>query len=276
MAAEIPVFSATDSVPAMAAALDEAGCIVVRDMIDSARCEQIKSELDPHMSRARFSDSDAAEDFYPARTRRISGLISRSLAVRNLTIHPVTTALCDHHLLPNCERYNVHVTAGLIVGRGARSQVLHREEDPFSFFALPRPNLVIASMAAVTEFTAENGGTLLVPGSHRWDAEREATDEEVVSAAMPAGAMLFWLGGTLHGAGANTTDDSRYGVILSYSLGWLRQEENQYLDLTDEAMTELSGELKDRIGLTMHGSLGFYDPTLRRAPLDAVYPKNLG
>jgi hypothetical protein len=50
MAAEMPVFSATDSVPAMTAALDEAGCIVVREMFDSAGREQSKSELDPRLS----------------------------------------------------------------------------------------------------------------------------------------------------------------------------------------------------------------------------------
>lgn len=276
MTREIPSFKASEPVAEMTAALDEAGCIVVRDVFDRACGERIQSELEPHMSRALYSDTDSAEDFYPAHTRRISGLISRSEAVRELTIHPVTTALCDHHLLPNCERYNVHVTAGLIVEPGARRQILHREEDPFDYFPVPRPNLVIASMAALTEFTPENGGTLLVPGSHRWEAGREATATEIVSAAMPPEAMLFWLGGTLHGAGANNTDATRYGVILSYSLGWLRQEENQYLDLTDETMTLLSAELRDRVGVTMHGSLGFHDPSLRGLSSGAVNPKNLG
>ena len=35
----------------------------------------------------------------------------------------------------------------------------------------------------------------------------------------------------MHGAGANTSDDWRCGIILSYSLGWLRQEENQFLSI---------------------------------------------
>ena len=48
---------------------------------------------------------------------------------------------------------------------------------------------------------------------------------------MPAGSVLFWLGGTLHGAGANISDEWRYGVVLTYSAAWLRQEENQYLDV---------------------------------------------
>ena len=112
-------------------------------------------------------------------------------------------------------------------------------------------------MWAVTDFTAENGGTLLVPGSHRWPKGRRATEEEIVSAEMEAGSVLIWLGGTLHGAGANVSDDWRYGIILTYSLGWLRQEENQALAVPDEVARRLPRDLLDMIGHTMNGSLGF-------------------
>ncbi len=89
-------------------------------------------------------------------------------------------------------------------------------------------------MWAISDFRADNGATLIVPGSHTWPADRQAPPEEVRSAEMPAGSVLFWAGGLLHGAGANVSTDWRYGVILIYSLGWVRQEENQYLDLPPE------------------------------------------
>jgi ectoine hydroxylase-related dioxygenase (phytanoyl-CoA dioxygenase family) len=141
--------------------------------------------------------------------------------------------------------------------------VLHREEDPFTFFPLPRPNLVVATMWAITDFRADNGATLLVPGSHRWSPERELAPDEVVPAEMPAGSVLFWLGGTLHAAGANVAEDWRYGVILTYSAGWLRQEENQYLDVPPDVAERLSPELRRMIGYGMIGALGFHDPRLR-------------
>jgi ectoine hydroxylase-related dioxygenase (phytanoyl-CoA dioxygenase family) len=271
----IPAFSISDNPAEISASLDEAGCAVVHGMFSEEQCAQMRAELDPHLEHALYTDEDQTADFYPAKTKRITGLVARCPAVRELAMHPVTTALCDHHLLPNCEKYNLHVTAGLVVGPGARSQVLHREEDPFDYFPVPRPNLVIASMAALTEFTADNGGTLLAPGSHRWQQGRVAEDSETVSAEMPQGSMLFWLGGTLHGAGANITQDWRHGVILSYSLGWLRQEENQYLNLPDDVLADLSDELKDRIGVTMHGSLGLYDPSVRGSTSQMSLPKNL-
>jgi ectoine hydroxylase-related dioxygenase (phytanoyl-CoA dioxygenase family) len=258
----IPRRSANDSPDELAEALDAAGCLVVSDVLGVAARERVRSELGVHLEAAAASDDDPTS-FYPGRTKRVTALVARSEAVREIVVDSTTSALCDHHLGPNCERYQLHVTAALEVGPGARSQILHREEDPFTHFPLPRPNLILASMWAISDFTADNGGTLLVPGSHRWDAKREPEPHEIVAAEMPAGAVLYWLGGTLHGAGANTSDEWRYGVILTYSLGWLRQEENQFLDIPPDTARMLSPELLALAGHTMHGALGFFDPRVQ-------------
>ena len=152
------------------------------------------------------------------------------------------------------------MTAALKVGPGARAQILHREEGPFTFFEVPRPNLILATLWAISDFRADNGATLIVPGSHRWEADRVADPDEVVSAEMPAGSILFWAGGTLHGAGENRSDEWRYGVILTYSLAWLRQEENQYLDVPRHIAEKLSPEMRTMIGYDMVDALGFFDP----------------
>ena len=115
-------------------------------------------------------------------------------------------------------------------------------------------------MWAISDFTAENGGTLLVPGSHRWSAARTPTPDEVVAAEMPAGSVLYWMGGTLHGAGTNVSETWRFGLILSYSVGWVRQEENQYLSIAPETVGNLSPELQALTGREAHDALGIFDP----------------
>jgi len=233
-------------------------------MFDAEARERVRSELEPHMPEAGgLTELDDPDAFYPGNTRRTTALVARSEQARDFVVHPVTKELYDRHLGPSCEQVRLHVTAGLEVGPGAREQILHREEDPFTFFPLPRPNLVLASMWAVSDFRPDNGGTLLVPGSHRWEAGREARRDEIVAAEMPAGSVLYWLGGTLHGAGANTSQDWRYGVILTYSLGWLRQEENQALDVPPALASTLSPELQALVGRSMHGALGFFDPRVQ-------------
>ena len=78
---------------------------------------------------------------------------------------------------------------------------------------------------------------------------------------MPAGAVLFWMGGLLHGAGANTSEDWRYGIILTYSAGWVRQEENQYLNVSAARAADLSAEVHRIAGFDMYRALGFHDPS---------------
>ena len=254
----IPRFGKETDPAIMAEALAEAGCLVVTDLFDANERALVRQELAPSLDTARVIVDDDPTQFYPGQTRRTSALVVRSPAVGKLVLDEQTLGLCDHFLTPNGEfGYQLHVSAALEVGPGARRQVLHREHDSFTFFEHPRPNLIVASMWAVSDFRADNGATLVVPGSHKWAGEREAKEEEVIAAEMPAGSVLYWLGGTLHGAGANISTDWRYGVILTYSLGWLRQEENQYLDVPAEAAAKLPAKLRDMIGYKMYRALGY-------------------
>ena len=253
----IPVFSATAATDDIADALDEAGCVVVTGVFDESARMRVRQELSSYMERVPVEEDDPAE-FYAGLTRRTSALVARSETVGELVVDEMSEKMCDRFLSPNGEfGYHLHVSAALEVGPGARRQILHREEDSFTFFPHPRPNLIVASMWAVTDFRADNGGTLLVPGSHRWPEEREAKEEEIYKAEMPAGSVLYWLGGLLHGAGANTSDDWRYGIILTYSLGWLRQEENQYLDVPPHIAKDLPPRVRELIGYKMYRGLGF-------------------
>ena len=246
--------------------LDAAGCLVIHDAASAETLAAIRAELEVPLAAAKVG-TDAPEDFYPGHTRRITALMGRSPAARDLAMDATISDLCDRHLLQNSPEYQVHVTAALEVGPGARDQILHREEDPFDFFPVPRPNLILATMWAVSDFTTANGGTQLVPGSHRWEEGRSAKPDEIVRAEMPAGSVLVWLGGTLHGAGANVTDSEwRYGVIITYSLSWLRQEENQSFSMPLKDAYELPDATRRRLGFDMDYSraLGFYDPSVLR------------
>ena len=260
----IPQYPANAGTTEITTALEDAGCVVVTGLLNPGVRQSIRDELAPHLAKARVIEDDDPEEFYPGRTRRVTGLVTRSAAVTDQLIpHSISQKVCEALLLPNSEfGYQLHVTAALDVGPGARAQVLHREEDSFTFFPLPRPNLIVASMWAITDFRSDNGATLLVPGSHRWPEDRVAAEHEIVQAKMPAGSVLYWLGGLLHGAGPNSAQDSRYGVILTYSVGWVRQEENQYLNVPTERLAELSPAVKEIAGFNMYRALGFHDPTL--------------
>ncbi len=76
---------------------------------------------------------------------------------------------------------------------------------------------------------------------------------------MPPGSVLFYLGSTIHGGGANTTKAPRAGLINTYSLGWLRQEENQYLTVPREIADSYPDHVRRLMGYQAHGRyLGVY------------------
>ncbi len=261
--AKIPEADAGDDISGLADKLGDAGCLVVHNILDATTAQQIKDEMSPHMAAAEVANSVPDEEFYPGHTRRVTALVARSPATHKLILDPVVDGLCKHHLGPNCTDHQLHVSAALEVGPGAREQILHREEDSYTYFAVPRPTLIVATMWAVTDFTRANGGTLVVPGSHRWPEDRKPEANEVIAAEMPAGSMLVWLGGTLHGAGSNVSEMWRYGIILTYSLGWLRQEENQYLDVPPALARQLPKPLKKVLGFELYRALGIHDPRVQ-------------
>ena len=117
---------------------------------------------------------------------------------------------------------------------------------------------IVTVLLMLDEVSADNGCLEVVPGSHIWPEERQPLPEETVNAEMPAGSVLIYLGGTIHGGGTNRSNRSRTGLALQYSLGWLRQEENQYLAHPPEVAQEFTEELRRLIGYNYGGSyLGF-------------------
>jgi len=162
-------------------------------------------------------------------------------------------------LLPHCVRYRLHYSGVMHIEPGETRQVLHRDIGLYPI-ASPCPPLTVATMWALTDFTRENGGTRLVPGSHLWSSNRVPKSEEVVATEMPAGSVLIYTGNTIHGGGANRSEGSRSGVALHYNLGWLRQEENQYMAVPPDLARQLSDQIQELIGYSLgSSSLGVVD-----------------
>jgi ectoine hydroxylase-related dioxygenase (phytanoyl-CoA dioxygenase family) len=129
-----------------------------------------------------------------------------------------------------------------------------------------------ATMWALTDFTDANGATRVISGSHKLADRLEFTQQDTEAAEMKAGSVLLYTGSLYHGAGGNSSDSDRTGLIVHYTLGWLRQEENQYLCVPKEVLQELPEDLLRLMGYD-HGSysLGFIDDG--RDPIAAVRPE---
>jgi ectoine hydroxylase-related dioxygenase (phytanoyl-CoA dioxygenase family) len=199
----------------------------------------------------------AIQFFFGDKTKHVSGLaaVSRTFATE-VMIHPLYLAVCDAILRPSCARYQLNLGHLLARGPGAEAQYLHRDEEVWNLVPRPHPELQLASLVALVDFTADNGATRLIPGSHLWDRSRGPADAEIVQAVMPAGSVVIYLGSTIHGGGANTTENEwRRGVHLSYTLGWLRTEENNYLAVPPSVARELPRLAQEILGYSVHDAI---------------------
>jgi ectoine hydroxylase-related dioxygenase (phytanoyl-CoA dioxygenase family) len=236
-------------------AVAEDGYAIIRDAIDSATIDAINNELADHFANAH----PGHETFAGNKTKRFGALLAKSTTVQQLLLHPTVLAIADQTLLPHCVNYHVHYTGVMYLEPGEKRQVMHRDTGMFPL-ANPCPPLTVATMWALSDFTRDNGGTRLIPGSHWWSTEREPTREDVQAAEMTAGSVLVYIGNVIHGAGTNQSNQARSGLALHYGLGWLRQEENQYLAVPQSVARTLPANVRELLGYALGSShMGIVD-----------------
>ena len=261
------------------------GSVIVEGLLSATTLAAINAEVDPWVAAAEPGArqiNPLLDAFFGPRTRHVASLTGRSRTfATEVLCHPQLLAVCDRVLLPSCARYQLNIASILDRGPGAEAQMLHRDEDVWIHAPRPRPELQVASIWALVDVTREMGATQVVPGSHRWDRARVPEADEITYADLPAGSAVFYFGSTLHGGGANTTADQwRRAVHLSFCLGWLRTEENNYLGTPPEVAKHLPRLAQELIGYAVHdaiadlgGYLGILDG---RDPVDLLQDGTLG
>ncbi|MBS10542.1 MAG: hypothetical protein CME19_02920 [Gemmatimonadetes bacterium] len=95
----------------------------------------------------------------------------------------------------------------------------------------PYPDLPmhITTLWMISEFSAENGGTLIVPSSHREPnnptgdigVDQHAEHPDEINATGPAGSVLILDSRIWHSTAPNMTDQPRVSVVVRYAPWWL-------------------------------------------------------
>lgn len=259
-------FQVGDNVAEMLKAIDVDGAIIIEGLLPVDVVARVNAEVELTVAA---TDPDAptfnpiTRAFMGAFTKNVAGVagISPTFAT-DVMCHSVLLGLADAVLGPSCAQFQLNVAQILERGPGSIDQWLHRDEGVWSDVPRPAPELQLASVIALVDFTADNGATRIVPGSHRWpdrhlpmNDQRQPSMEEIAVAEMPIGSAVVYTGGVVHGGGSNITDVARRAVHLSYCLGWLRTEENNYLSVPPSVAAALPRRAQEVLGYAVYDGI---------------------
>lgn len=260
-------FNGSSSPEAVLEAITRDGGAIIEKLVPDATVDQVCGELSPYLKTAPVGEGR----FWGRHTRRFGGILAKSPASSALCAHPLVLKVVRSLLEPYCNSIQLNGTQIMQILPGEPEQVLHADGElwPTQRGAI---ECMVNTVWALDEFTKENGGTRIVPGSHVGPLERLPAAEKVEAVEMPKGSVAIWLGSTVHGGGANVTDRPRTALSFAFCLGWLRQAENQYLSHPPEVARTLPPEIQSLLGYDVHcPNLGLYEGHNPREVLTAEH-----
>ncbi len=236
--------------------IDHQGYTIVEDALDPAFTVSLRDAV-----RAQFDElgiepkGNRAEGFA---TKRLYNLVPRAEIFERLPTHaPVlelAEAVLDRDLI-------LSGTTAMDIGPGERLQGLHADDG---LFAIGRPHrpMMVTTIWALTDFTADNGATRIVPGSHRDPGHPDPDDDSIaIAAEMPAGSVLVMDSQLWHCGGPNSTaTEWRLGLNVQYVRGFFRTQQNHYLSIPHDKLAQYPQRLRKLLGFELHrGIMGHVD-----------------
>ena len=219
------------------------GYAIVDNLVPDELMDQIGQELDPFIAATPTGN----DEFDGSQTRRTGALVARSPASRDLVMHPMAVAVAKG-FLSHASAVQLHLTQVITCAPGETRQRMHRDQMAFDLYPFSSDyHVQCNTIWALSDFSLENGATHIKPGSSAVsDEEAEAIPE--FQAEMPRGSVLFYEGKVVHAGGANRTDSLRQAINIAYAVGWVRQEENQYISVPPEIARDLDDDLLKMLG----------------------------
>lgn len=247
---------------------DRDGGVIIDGWVGADLLARFNAELDPWLSAHAGTDSGsvASDEFLGRRTRRLQALLVKAPSFLEVMLDDRLLAYAEAVVGPISPDLILNNGEVIDIGPGEPAQPFHRDDDAWNFAHPPAP-MIVNSITALVDITPELGGTLVVPGSHLWEADRMPTDDEVTACSLPAGSVLFFRGDTIHAGGANATA-GRWRRALSTGIcaGWLRPVENSYTNFPLDVVQTLPRRAQELLGYALYdastvggGYLGYHD-----------------
>jgi ectoine hydroxylase-related dioxygenase (phytanoyl-CoA dioxygenase family) len=217
--------------------VEHTGYAALRGRMDEHDLAAARNELSGLMAAVGWGSG-----FDGSRTKRVWALLGKTRCMDRAALDPVVLDVVEHAIGPGAQ-FSLTYATQVHPGQGA--QVLHYEQG---IYPLPRDrDVMVTAIWALDDFTASNGATRVVPGSHQ-PATGKPEPGQAVPVEMPAGSVLLFSGRLYHGAGANTATRPRLGVVIDYQQPWLRPCEAHTLSTDPAEVRRLPERLQELLG----------------------------
>ncbi len=239
-----------DRLAAHAERIDRDGYTILEGVIEPELRDALTDDL---VRLERFYGVTPSDNgFEGTNTVRIYNLLALGKVYERIPVHPNVLPVVEGVLDDGCL---VSSLSSIAIDPGESAQPIHADDQ---LIPLTKPHVptVCNTMWALTDFTAANGATRIIPGSHLRDHSPDfGAPYDSIAAEMPAGSVLVWHGSLWHGGGANTTDERRVGIAMNYCAGWIRQQENQQLGIPRDVAVGFSRRLRQLCGYGVYNGL---------------------
>lgn len=246
------------------AELQDWGYTLIPDFLSPARLASVNQLFDKILG-----NHQGRNNFEGLKTERIYTLVARHRYFQEIAEDSAIMSLCDALFMPN---YLLTASQAIVIAPGETPQPWHTDD---SFYPIPRPRPMISlsTIVAVDAFTADNGGTEIVPGSHLWSDEEIAGEyqgDKAIAVEIPAGACMVFAGTLLHRGGANNSQWARRAFSNQYCQPWARPQENFFLGIPAMDAAKMSDKVQSLLGYSIHppfmGQVTAYHPAKALEP----------
>lgn len=251
--------------------LDEFGVCIIKNAFSAEEIEIIDKRLKEQFSgeeKSKVGSKIRGDEGFGVKSsedekvsRLVWNLFNKGDCFIPLINHPKIYPLIEHII---GEKVLLCSMGAHMNGSGNERMPLHQDQWPLIPHPLEFP-VMANSMVLVTDNFPENGGTRLIPGSHKWPkieygiANSSKYQEMAKSVSAPKGSAIVWEGRVWHGNGLNRSGEIRSNISTAYFQSWIRPQENSQYSVRKEVLKKLSDKQKEILGFVPFGSLGGHD-----------------
>jgi ectoine hydroxylase-related dioxygenase (phytanoyl-CoA dioxygenase family) len=228
--------------------LDEYGYVLLKGVFTSDLADEMRERALEFARQDRERLKEKASVYLDGKSQRVWNLVNKGKIFEDTVQFERIMNFHEYMLGKDCilSSYSAN-----IIGPGSIASGLHID---YPMGAMPRPlpdwTFCSNSVYLLTDFTIENGGTVVIPGSNRRDhgPSRDTPTDGKQQVEANKGDVIIVNGRIWHGSGANTTDAARIALLCFYCRSWMTPQQDHSRMVDQEIWDRASPTLRRLMG----------------------------